>query len=467
MLMKSGRLTALVMMALAIGGGAVLSACDQTPPAQPTPTITAPTEPTAPISTRPPATQITTRPTGAPPTGATRVAMETSVSTPEVAPTLESPDALARDLAQGLAVQIRGTATAGGSSDPDTGLSGAYAFKLTDDGDVPLYAAHSTGLRSFDPEQNHFLVVYERRNEGWNEVARVEMEEPDILEEGMVRRVALDDENAWIEVGAGVGAHGSTYHIFRYSGGKLEELVSVSNSIPGAGDLKDVNGDGTPEVIVNESDAYVFCYACGVRYISFDVQRWDGSRLELVELREIATGPEPAAVRDANNRAIALADGELWKDALAAIEEARTLAPDSETIEWNAALINLTSTARRDNVVDNSYPLLARIFYGDYDAAVESIREYSPEELFHPLTPLIKGTAAEGYEENLSKWIEQTATLALRADPERAGAHFFRGWARWRANPESDEAVADFKRATELAPNEELFGFVAAYVTNE
>jgi hypothetical protein len=310
--------------------------------------------------------------------------------------------------------------------------------------------------------------VYERRGDKWEEMERVEIDEPDILNETSVRPANIDGESTWVELSGSAGAHGGTYHLFRYSGGKLEEVVNFSNTIPSVGALEDINGDGTPEVILNETDAYVFCYACGVRYVSYSVLRWDGSKMTPVELSLLPPGGSVATVaRDLNDRAIKLAQGELWMDALTIIEGARLAEPDDQTVAWNAALIKLIAEGRRDHVVDSPYPLLPRIFYGDYDAAVAGIRDFSPEELFHPQTPLIKGTAAEGWEEALYSAIERTTGKAIEADPQRAGAYFFRGWARWRAAPDSPEAISDLKRAAELAPDEELFGFVSAYVTNQ
>jgi hypothetical protein len=435
-----------------------LAACGETPAAPATPTLTtsAPTRVPTPEPT--PTSELGALPT--PDFSETPESVLTPSIPPEDTPEpTQAPDSTARELERFLLTQLPPTPASGTHVG---GIDGVHAFRLSDG----IYGAHSTGMRAFDPQQNHFVGVYQQEGGGWKELARAEVEEPDLVDSGMSRTVEIEQGTTLIELVGGAGAHGGTFHVFQYGGGKLEELVSHSNSIPGAGELRDINGDNTPEAVLDESDAYVFCYACGVRLINFSVERWDGTTMVPVTLTTQISGI-PAGASEANTRAITLARGELWKDAAEAIGEAKRLAPNNEDLAWNVALIELTANARRDHIVDSPYPLMARIFYGDYEAAVAGIRDFSPEELFHPQSPLIKGTAAEGQEESLYGHIERTTTAAIGADPNRAGAHFFRGWARWRQDPKSTEAVADLKRAQELAPNEDLFEFVAAYVTNE
>ena len=65
---------------------------------------------------------------------------------------------------------------------------------------------------------------------------------------------------------------------------------------PYAGDVADPDGDGRPEVVVNDSDPYVFCYLCAVELKREVPYRWDGSRLVPVNLRApVATLPAAVA----------------------------------------------------------------------------------------------------------------------------------------------------------------------------
>jgi len=161
-----------------------------------------------------------------------------------------------------------------------------------------------------------------------------------------------------------------------------------------------------------------------------------------------------------------LAQGGLWKDALATIEQAQALDAQDETVVWNAALIRLTAEARRPPYDYESigYPLLDRIFYGDYAAALDVMGDYSVEELFSQPSPLVVGTVAENFEESLTQHIQDSTTRALQAQPDLAAAWFLRGWATHLSNPGSPEALADIERAAELDPNEPLFTPSVAYL---
>jgi len=185
---------------------------------------------------------------------------------------------------------------------------------------------------------------------------------------------------------------------------------------------------------------------------------WDGSQLVEMPLTPLPESA-PADLRDLNNRSVELAQGGLWKDALATIEQARALDAQDETVVWNAALIRLTAEARRPPHEYESigYPLLDRIFYGDYAAALDVMGDYRVEELFSQPSPLVVGTVAENFEDALVQYIQVNATQALQVQPDLAAAWFLRGWATHLGNPGSTEALADIERAAELDPNEPLF----------
>jgi tetratricopeptide (TPR) repeat protein len=336
-------------------------------------------------------------------------------------------------------------------------------------GAQPLWAGFSVGMRSFtDPPQNHFVAIYTRSDAGWQELTRLELAgnfdpeafepSPDYVFDGSLRQVNVEPSHIWLQLEGGVGAHGGTYHLLSFDGQTLKVEATNSTASPGGNRVEDLNGDGLLEVVLDATDAYVFCYACAVRLVNFTVLHWDGS--QLVE-RPLTLLPEsaPADLRDLNNRAVELAQGGLWKDALATIEQAQALDAQDETVVWNAALIHLTAEARRPPYEYESigYPLLDRIFYGDYAAALDVMGDYRVEELFSQPSPLVVGTVAENFEDALVQYIQVSATQALQVQPDLAAAWFLRGWATHLSSPGSAEALADIERAAELDPNEPLF----------
>jgi len=339
----------------------------------------------------------------------------------------------------------------------------------------PIWAVFSIGMHGFgDPPQNHFIAIYTRSDAGWQELTRLELGEgsdpeafgPDYVFEGSLRQVNVESSRIWLQLEGGAGAHGGTYHLLSFDGQALKVEATNFTPSPGGNLLEDLNGDGVLEVLLDATDPYVFCYACGMRLVNFTVLRWDGSQMVEVPLTPL---PESASadLRNLNNRAVELAQAGLWKDALATIEQAQELDAQDEAVAWNAALIRLTGEARRPPYDYESigYPLLDRIFYGDYAAALDVMGDYSVEELFSQPSPLVVGTVAEGWEDALAQHIQNSATLALQVQPDLAAAWFLRGWATHLSNPGSPEALSDIERAAELDPNEPLFTQSVAYLT--
>jgi hypothetical protein len=328
----------------------------------------------------------------------------------------------------------------------------------------PLWAAYSIGGRAFDPIQNHFVAVYARGVSTWQVLARVDMENPDYVDEGSVAVAALEPSRIWIQVESGVGAHGGCFDLLSFDGKVLRDEVSHCNSRPGeVAYLTDLNGDGQNEVVLDDTDEYVFCYACGVRLVRYRVLRWDGARLTEVKL---APAPEsaPAGLRRLTNRAVVLAQAGLWKDAQATISQAAALGTKDDVAEWDAALIRLTADGRADEARLGPYPVLDKVFYGDYAAALDVMRPYTPAQIFGPASPLVDGTPAEGMSEQLAQHMSAATTAAINAQPDLAAAYFLRGWANSVAKPGSPDALADVQKAASLDPKEPLYGQCLAYL---
>ncbi len=330
-------------------------------------------------------------------------------------------------------------------------------------GSEPLWAVYSYGLRSFgiDLPAGHFLAIFGRSDAGWQEHARLSLELPDYVDPGSVRQVQVEPTRVWLTVEGGVGAHGGTFQLLSYGGGALEVVVEGTSSSPGAGAVQDLDGDGTADVMLDETENYVFCYACGVRYPRFRVLRWDGAHF--VEAGLAPPGPSlPAEVREPLGRAVEMAQAGLWLDARAA---ARQVPPTADpTAAWDLGLIRLHADAFSGLAREAPYPLLGHLFYGDYAAVLDLMRACTPQEVFDPAGPLVAGTVAEGWQAELSSWVLSVTTKALEARPDLAAAYYLRGWAACLADPSSPQARADVAQAAQMEPAERLYAEALAYL---
>jgi hypothetical protein len=332
------------------------------------------------------------------------------------------------------------------------------ALPLARPGGAPLWAVYSVGTRAVAPEigLSHFVAIYGRDGRGWRPISRVDLEAVDYQDEAGVAPASVESSRLWLVAEGGVGAHGGTFTLLSFDGTTLRVEVAHAHPSPGAGELQDLLGDGTVEVVLNESDPYVFCYACSVRLVDYRVLRWDGAAFLPVGLRKLpAAAPASAAERRANDRAVELAEAGLYLDAFAEIAPIAGAPSPHPAVLWNHALIDLVLRGR--GRVADAYPLLGHAFYGGYDAAVGPMRAYAPADLFDPSSPLVAGTVAQGWESQLAERVERVAGPAIAARPDLAEAYFLRGWARQLARPGSAEALADVARAAQLAPADPLF----------
>lgn len=347
----------------------------------------------------------------------------------------------------------------------------------------PLWVVHTTGLRNYelDPPASHFVAVYTFGPDGWRELARAELDStvpqgqeaiaaPDYLAAGSVTQVAIEPSRIWLQVEGGVGAHSGTYQLLSFNGRELRAEVAGFAPSPGVGSIEDVNGDGRNDVLLNATDPYVFCYACGVRRPAFEVYTWVGDAMARVDISPLMMGQRGTPADVANSEAIALAQAGLWADALAKIDEAVALAGDEDpptptgSLRWNQALIRLHHDALLQAIADSAYPLVNHVFYGDYAGALDLMRAYPPQQVFSVQSPLVVGTVAEQWAEVLGGYLVQGADAALALRPDLAAAHAVRAWGRFLLNP-SDPAVAgDLARAANLAPGDAFLAEAAAAV---
>ncbi len=417
-----------------------------------------------PSGTLPPTpTALSAQPTTSLPTDSPTPEQETS---PEL-PAADAPlSELEATVAASLGITVSETVTY------SIGLEGVRAIQLTPTAavDTPLWLVYTYGLRNFNPMQNHHLLLYTQQDNEWQEVTRLELADngdpenpalaPDYVGDGGVEQVTIEPDGLWIQLEGGVGAHSGVYGLFNFDGTALNLQVFGFSSSPGVAELRDLDGDGTQEVLLDASEYYVFCYACGVRRVDYRIWRWDGSQMV-----PVALSPLPAdaskSLQELNDQAVALAAAGLWKYALSTLDEAVPLRDDdpSSTFHWNEIAIRLNATAKQAEISDGpmAYPLLNHVFFGDFAAAVDQMRAVEPSDIFSADSPLVIGTVAEGWEPTLAEWLLSTTESALSLQSNLAPAHFLHGWALYLQTGDPAEALPDVQRAAELVPDDSLY----------
>ena len=381
-------------------------------------------------------------------------------------------------------------ATRAGQDPAPFGPSAAFPVNVKGN---TYWVAYTTGTRSFNPDKLHTIGVYMQADGQWQQLSLLELGAtqdgttagPDYLNENSVLPVEIGrggtggGTQLWLQVEGGAGAHGGVCNIVRLADAVLREELDNFSSSGGACQVMDVDGDGANEVVLDATDYYVFCYACGVRRYDYTVQRWNGNSFDRLELQPLpAAAPQELVAK--NDELLRLVQGGLWKAALelvAAPSEARANAAITATGELsgtavvtdtgsatgaatgtltntgtltgtqgitptgdpsgvfntNVALVQLVGDARKADAeaAEHPYPLLAQVFYGDYPAAVDVMRVYTVSEVFAQPSALISGTVAAGWEGSLASQLTTTASSAIGVNDRLAAAYFVRGYGTW------------------------------------
>jgi hypothetical protein len=394
-----------------------------------------------------------------------------------VMPTLAPPSACADDLAAAAQAGL-----------PEGAFEGVATVPLTvPSGWQPLWGVFSTGSLSItsSPPPRHFVAIYTCQEGNWRELARRDLGDPsspsegerdmppDILHPDSVTQVHIEPSQVWLAVDGIFTPHSATFHLLSFDGAVLHGHVHNINSgaIPdGVGRLQDVNEDGVSDVVLDKSDSYVFSYASGVHTTHFQVFYWDDPNQRMQEAHlTYFDADQPQQMRDTVNQAVDMANAGLWKDALVKIAAARDLASsypecDTLTLTWDYALIKLHANTLAEYVTVTQYPLLINVFYGDYEAAVDLMRAYTPDQIFATTSPLIDGTVATGYQDSLAHHLIKSANAALEVKPDLAEAYFLRGWGEYLLDPTSTLAHTDIAYAATLRPDDVFLAQCAAYL---
>jgi len=339
------------------------------------------------------------------------------------------------------------------------------------------WVVYSLDMRNFglDERAAHFVAIYSYDDNRWQERARVTLVkqqtgvnlEPAYLEE--VRQVAIAPGKLWIQVEGGLGLHSGSYHLLSFDGVTLQPEVVAFSSSPNVGYVTDLNGDGLNEVVLRRFEYYIFCYACEVYYPFYEVYTWQNDDMVLLAISDLTAGYQGSPFAELNRKAVAFAQADLWAEALRAINDAVAQAGATDppttagSLRWNQRLIRMIHDAHREAIETSAYPLINEVFYGDYARAVEHMRAYQAADLFRIDSPLIVGTVAEGWTENLGEYLVNHTGRALAVVPDRAEIYFVGAWGKFLVNPDDPAIGADLERAARLQPNDQFFADAFAW----
>ncbi len=346
----------------------------------------------------------------------------------------------------------------------DLGLrdaDGAYWAVVTN-GPQPFYRNDDGDPINFF----HIVAVYRLSIDGsWSdEIDRIEIDTaPQRTEQVELVTIDAAPGSAWIVIRGPTGAHAGTFDVIRFDGARLSTALSHISSRPGSGEIVDLDGDGLPEFVLNDSNPYVFCYACAVEERSLQIHRWDGGDLSRVQLA-VPSGLPPDATADAA-LAVALSEADLWREAAARAVHAASEVPGHEGLRWLSILVNQLAAARLGHAGSPGQPLLTNVLAGEYEAALDLMREHPPAEAFALNGPLIIDTATELDLPTMAVTLLDYSERALDRRPDDAAIHAVRALAFALASPDQlDRAREAAARALELAPDDDYLHELAAFL---
>lgn len=385
----------------------------------------------------------------------------TATSTPtEVAPTTEE---RLRRLVLNLLTS--------GSADANQGAFASIeviAIPLAESG-RDLWAVISSGAGVWEIEggdARHLLAIYERRaDDSLVEVSVLTLEsEPTVADLAVI--AGVDDTNLWLAVHGATGAHGGTFELVRFDGSELTSAFWWFSPSPDAAMIEDLDGDGTPEVVLNATDPYVYCYACGVRAWGEIIYRWVGGEPTAVNLAAVESDSPP--VVDLTERAARYANANLWRRARSTMQLAVIEAPDDLAVRWLQIAIDRTAALRLADAGAEPQPLLTNVLAGEFDAAAALMSSLAPAEAFSRIGPLLAGTQAVGREEITGDYLVQYTDAALAVEPTMASGYAVRALGRLLVDPEDwATALIDIEAALAIEPANTFYRAADAYLLEQ
>ena len=264
-------------------------------------------------------------------------------------------------------------------------------------------------------------------------------------------------QRAWLEAFGETGAHGVTYDLLLWNGRELVAVIGHFTSAPGnvvapgaAAALRDLNGDGVSELVIDRTDPYLFHYTSQVWQADAAVLRREGDAFREVELSLPAASVGDDAMASAH-ASLAFAEEGWWRYALEHAQEAARLAPDSESLAWNAIVIAERGGAALREAERSAVAWLGALLAGDWGEAVQQMYAV-PTRRWLELDRVLRDTPLAGSETSVAQLVEQRATVALEAADRLpvhhvAPAWLMRGLARWWLNGEMIPTAIDLVEA--------------------
>ena len=274
---------------------------------------------------------------------------------------------------------------------------------------------------------------------GATPLAAVELPPGGALQDGGAIRIwpGGTARRAWLEVRLELSgeAGGERYDLLLWDGSELRRVFERSDAAPGStAQLRDLDGDGDPEIVLDRSEPDRFYAASGIGVGDAAVLRLAGDRF-----REVRSGAPDAtlgaAARDEALAALDYAEAGLWRMAMERAETAAQLALNNPQLMWNAIVINERGAAALRAASRVRLHWLALLLAGDWSEAVEHFRAL-PLASQIDAAEALRGTPLAGYESGVAELVRARATQALSAAhrlsaEQAAPIYLMRGLARW------------------------------------
>ncbi len=347
----------------------------------------------------------------------------------------------------------------------DRQVAGGPLWAVITNGPQPAYVNDDgEGVNFF-----HFMAVYRRGGDGaWSgPLAELTIESApqrtSVLDVFELPTPAATAGAILIAIRGSTGAHSGTLDVLRFESGRLETMLSHVSARPDAGEVVDLDGDGTPEVVLNDSNPFVFCYACAVEERREQVYRWVDGAYRLVPLE--APDGLPAELAEAAGRVVRLARADLWREAAALAATTARRGGGRADLRWLSILVNRTAALRLAHAGTPGQPLLTNVLAGEYERAFALISMHTPEEAFSLDGPLLAGTAAASDLTAMAVTLIGYSERALVERPSDAAIHAVRALGLTLASPDDlGRAREALGQAVEFAAGDSFLPAAQAFL---
>jgi hypothetical protein len=166
--------------------------------------------------------------------------------------------------------------------------------------------------------------------------------------------------------------------------------MALMEVFPGSKQVGSLNADDIAELIEDRTDGYVLCRACGVREAGLQIHVFDPA-LQAFARAELVPAPasvKPAGKGDELAGSAGTGDGE-------ASDGASTDGSSNDT----------SGMAADEDLPTPSIQVMHRLFYGEYAAVLEQMRQYPAAKHFGAAPPLLDENMSD---EQLDRIIEET-----------------------------------------------------------